>query len=274
MGTTNRRLAHLQACTDVDPLIIPEGKKLTQFRITEHNSHMSNNDEISIFRTNKIPTTHISQNHLDALNTAIENFLKTHKEYNWCYIADNNRRIESGKLIAHINKNKPRTIHYLISSSSGRELIINIENGITVNLKNGSHELYGLYTYVNDTIDTVKVPHTIAFLRRYWLFNSVVAAWLIPILLFLIFKNTAGAIVWLIVFPIGLLMLMANTISDEFVSRLEWEDIVLSTKIQYGNYHPETGSPLISLISSSKTMVSVAASLATVLSFILFIAQR
>jgi hypothetical protein len=236
---------------------------------------MSDSQIISLFHTNKIPATNISQNHLDTLHTALDNFCNQHKEYVWSLSVSSNRKIGSGKAVSFIDKHRPKTLHYMVESKpSGRELLINIDNGITLNLKNGSYLLYGLYVYLNDTLDNIKVPLAAVFLRRYWLFNSFFAGWFIPILIFLLFKNSGWAWTWLICFPIVLLMLAAKTVSDEFIEKLEWDDIVLSTSIQYKTYRTKVGSPLISLLSSTKTMISITASLATILSFIIYLAHR
>jgi hypothetical protein len=234
-------------------------------------------DNNSIFRTNKIPTTHISQNHLDALHTAFDNFCETNKDYEWYYIGTNYRKIRDSKAVTFINKHEPKTLYYLITSKSyERELLVSIDNGITINLKNGSYLLYGLYALINDTTDSIKVPAAIVYLRRYWLLNTFLAGWFIPILIFLIFSNGEGAAVWLFSFPFALFMLAGMILNekDNFIDKLEWDDVVLSTKIQFKTYHAKVGSPVLSLLSSTKTMISIAASLATIFSFIFYVLQR
>lgn len=238
---------------------------------------MNENDTISIFHTNKIPTTHISQNHLDALHRTMENFCTLNKDYVWYLVITGNRRIEASKAVAYIDRREPRNLQYsIVSKTSDRELLININNGITLNLKNGSYLLYGLYSLINDTVDSVKVPPSIVYLRRYWLVNTFFAGWFIPSLIFLITRNAEGAVWWLLGFPFGLFMLTGSILNqkDNFIERLEWEDMVLSTKIQYKSYHSKVGSPILSLLSSTKTMISIAASLATIFSFIFYLAQR
>jgi hypothetical protein len=238
---------------------------------------MVDSKSISIFRTNKVPVTHISQNHLDALHTAIDNFCELNKEYEWHYVGAGYRKIKGDKSVAYVNKHEPRTLHYLVTSRSyERELLIDIDNGITVNLKNGSYLLYGLYALINDTVDIIKVPAAIVYLRRYWLLNAFLAGWFIPALILLIFGNVGGAIAWLISFPLVLFTLTGIILDekDNFIDKLEWEDVVLSTKIQYKAYHSKVGSPILSLLSSTKAMISIAASLATIFSFIFYLVQR
>jgi hypothetical protein len=242
-----------------------------------YNQFMDNSEIVNIFRTTKIPATHISQNHLDALHTILDTFTELNKEYTWHYIIADNRKIESIRAAAYINKHQPKTLHYLVvSKQSNRELLITIDNGITLNMKNGTYLLYGLYAIINDSFESIKVPHVIVILRRWWLINTLLAGWLIPVLLFLIFHNNEGGILWLIIFPLGLIMLMGAILNekDNFLEKLEWDDVVLSTKIQYKTYHAKVGSPILSLLASTKTMISIAASLATILSFIFYLAQH
>lgn len=229
----------------------------------------------NIFKMNKIPITHISQNHLDALNSVISSFCRLNKSYRWYLIANNNRKIEASKISAYLSKTEPRSIHYVVESeSTSSELLVSIDNGITVNLKNGSYELYGLYGLTNDTLDNIKVPVGVVFLRRYWLLNSFFAGWFIPILMFLIFNSNGWALSWLLFYPVVLFVFTLPLADSDFIDNLEWEDVVLPTKIQYGKYNIKAGTPIVSLLSSTKALISVAASLATILSFVFYLAQR
>lgn len=92
--------------------------------------------------------------------------------------------------------------------------------------------------------------------------------------MFLIFNENGWALSWLIFYP-AVLFVFAISLSDsDFIDNLEWEDIVLPTKIQYGKYNIKAGTPVIALLSSTKALISIAASLATILSFIFYLAQR
>ncbi len=83
-------------------------------------------------------------------------------------------------------------------------------------------------------------------------------------------------IAWLILVPIFLLAIAAVILSsdEEYWNNLGWDDLVLSTKIQYEQFSKRPGSPVIATLSSTRVIISVLASLATIASFIFVIASR
>jgi hypothetical protein len=222
-------------------------------------------------RSTKIPVTHINQTHLDLVNSAIGNFCRTHKSYTWYFMPMNGRVRETEKeVVKYLRAKHPQNIEYfVISKSTQYKLRISINNGVVVSLMSGSYDLYGLYWVLVDIFTGVKVPAFVMFLRRYWLINLVVAFYLIPALIFFIMHWKGATELWLIGLPVILMHISARSSKG-----IKWSDSFLATDIQYHIYGEKPTSPFISFISSTQTMISLGASLATIVSFVIFLFQR
>lgn len=226
-----------------------------------------------IYKTAQIEATHVYQNHLDAVIGTINSFC-VQNGYSWSLILPKHVKNKLKEVESYIKKNEPKSLTFKVYSIEGEgseELVISIDSGITLNLKNGSYALYGLYNALIDRLSHIKVASFVMYLRKYWLFNLLAAIELIPVVILIAAGQGGWAWLWGIFCPIGVLFLfagLATSIAEEFFDNLEWGDVILNTKIKHNNYSKNLGSPILSLITSTKLMVSALASLATIGSFV------
>jgi hypothetical protein len=244
---------------------------------------MTQKSTTSIFSTIKIPTTDVYQNHLDKIHNLFTQFCKVNKSYKWALVVGK-KNISAVEL--YLEKNQPETLTYVVYSADGsQELLLAIDNGISVNIKNGSHALYGLYSLVMDDSSSITTPHFIVFLRRYWLFNLFASLVFIPATLLSMYGHTILSVIWIILLAIGGVLGMlyyfydylpqyVDKEYDKMMKKVMWEKLMLSTKIRYGIYNAKLGSPIYSMLTSTKTLVSIVASLATILSFVVLTLQK
>jgi len=228
----------------------------------------------SIFATKKISTTHVYQNHLDKLHEDLDSFCRQHKGYTWKLTEGNSKTVGLNKVEDYLARHKPRKLSYKVTDlADSMELQVGIDDGVLVNLKNGNFDLYGLYSLIIDNLNELKIPKSISFVRRHWLISLLVSAWVLPIMLFYFFHQSGWAVAWLILFPF-IVLFGGAAIMDSAGWDPEWDDITLRTKISYGVYNEKLGSPFYLLLTSTKTIVSFLAALATVVSTVIILMRK
>jgi hypothetical protein len=218
-----------------------------------------------LFRITKIPTTHVYQNHLDKLHDTLSRFTNIHKKYSWG-VVKGRKILEDQEAITYLLKEEPQRIRYIVYSNKDESyLFIDIHDGVIINMKNGDTTLYGLFNLLIDDFDQVKVPQVLLTLRKHWLLVVILSVWITGGAIFGVFTNLGWLIFWLIAFPIASLILAVMAISDSEFD-FDWDEIVLKTKIKYKNYRIQLGSPLYGFLTSTKTIISILAAVATILS--------
>lgn len=219
----------------------------------------------SFFRTTKIPTTHIYRNHLDRISHTIDGFCHKNKNYEW-FISDeiNAKVVKSIKLATHLNTHQPQIIKYYVTHKGNEVIRVDIDNGVTINITNGGYLSYGLFHDLVDIFSEFQMPSLIVFIRRYWVINIPVLLWLSVLLLAL-----AGATPWSI--GVGILAgLVTFTIGAYAIDNLDNESelaaMILNTKINHDKYSNRLGVPIYAALSSTSTIFTALASLATIIS--------
>lgn len=226
------------------------------------------------FETTKVPTSHIFQNHLDEIHYTIDTFCKTHKKFTW-HIGDGSRGkviSTTAKIQSYLLDKTPKHIKYAVVAGD-EVLYFEIKDGVVINVKNGSFELYGLYQSLVNVFSQFRVPAPIAFSRRYWVF-------IVPFLLIcstVLLSNTpfrgwawiSGIIAALFIF--GVLAVFINTVDDE---DFELSSYILDTKISYRTYSNKLGLPLNAMLTSMSSVVTFLAGIATIVSTILFFVTK
>lgn len=225
------------------------------------------------FETVKIPTSHVFQNHLDEIHHTIEDYCKQNKRFTWV-VSDGERSRSKQSLSeveSYLRKNQPKTLKYLvISTNNDEKLYIEIKNGVVVNVKNGNFALYGLFYSLTQIFSGFKVPLAVSFIRRYWVV-------LTPLLLIvsgtLLWK--IGLILWAWVFIIALLFFagtLATLIFNDWENEtFNYESYLLNTKIGYKLYSNRLGVPINVFLRSTSSIITLLASLATIVTAILFL---
>lgn len=221
----------------------------------------------SIYKTHSYPATSIYQNHLDELMGLLEIFQSENKNFAWGLLVNNRKIVGSESVAAYISKNYPDAIKFYIESNNNRgDVLITIDNGISVTVKNGSHALYGLFKQIMDVCENMTSTHVYVFLRRNWLASLLISIFIVPSLLILILGGGWLVIAWI------LFALVAEIFTVLWLlDTSDWEDYMLSTKINYGTYNTRTLSPFGTLFGSTRSAISLLASLATVITFIIFL---
>lgn len=228
-----------------------------------------------IFITERVPATKIYQNHLDVLHSQLEDFCSQNKNYSWGILAKGGKTIGIDVVESYLTKTQPDKITYkILNDTRDNSLIVRVDNGITLSLKNGTYELLGLLHLITEKIGLVKTPSIVVFMRRYWAVNLAMALLVIPTTWLYLTRHMYWAIAWVIVFIIGSVMLFMTLLEshpeffeDEFLK----EKVILKTRICYNSFSPSAGYPLNALFTSTETLVSFFASLATIASFLLLL---
>ena len=240
----------------------------------------------SIFATTIIPTTDIYQNHIDKIHNILDQFCRINPAYEWAVILERKNLTTITAIETYLIKREPKSITYSIySKDKTQELLVEIHNGLSINIKNGSYALYGLYSHIIESSSLVTMPLFVVYLRRYWIFNLFASAVFIPAIILTLSGHNILAITWMIMLSltgiVGLLYYFyihtPQYVDKEYdwsMKKARWRRFILSTRIRYGEYNTKLGSPTYSLITSTETLVSLAASLATIISFIIFTLQR
>lgn len=223
-----------------------------------------------IFKTDRIQVSYIYQNHLDLISCLLQDFTQSNKGYKWSFVAGKNEISGEDEVSKFIWKNQLTKLDYFVEDISEKEQIhIKINDGVIFNIKNGSHTLYGLYHLLIDELSLAQSPSHIVFLRKYWLFNLTAALTLIPALILLLTNHA----IWIIGTTI-LAALISGVIYGYYYDSLSEgasTSSVLPTRIKYGEYNSKTSYPIQATLTSTKTMVSIFASIATIATFIIYI---
>lgn len=243
-----------------------------------YNSGMSKYKYDGIFKTERIETTHLYQNHVDMIIGILNKFCVDHPQYSWSLISPKSIKNTENSIEKYLTKYEPKNFEIIVKSnanSSPHELTLAIHNGIAVNVKNASFEMVGLFTLLVDTLTPIKVSKVITFLRRYWLFNLTGSFEFIPFFILASTGQWGYAIGWLILaffIMFGIFALVVS-LAEDYINNLEWNDVILSTKINYRQYDKHLGFPVLSILSSGRVIISILASLATIGSFIYLFAK-
>ena len=226
---------------------------------------------MAFFKTVKVPTTNIFQNHLDEIHHTIESFCKENKKYQWLTVNEKTGKAELSLKDAerYISKNRPESLLYYIVSKDRSEIVyIEIKDGVTINIKNGKYALFGLFHSLLLVFDSFKIPLILSFTRRYWIFLTPLFLGVSGILL--CYADLVGWGIALFV-ATGLFLLFALVyIFDDSV---EPSDYILDTKISYRKYSNKLGVPIHGILTSATSIVTFAAGLATIVSSIILIVQ-
>lgn len=229
---------------------------------------------MSFFETKKIPTTHVFQNHLDQLNELFSEYCLSRPTHEWGILSAKKRIPGLAQVEAYLEKHKPQKIHYYVTdeNNSGKVDVI-IEDGITINLRNGDYSLLGFFYSIDKTIGTLKIPFLLVFLRRWWLVNICAAFWVTPAIVLVILSQSAWAWGWLIFSPF-LMTAIAYWVLESMGRDPERAEVILDTKISYEVYRGKLGSSFYAFLTSTKSVISILAALATIVStIVLFIRQ-
>jgi len=227
-----------------------------------------------LYRTTRIETTHIYQNHIDKLLGVVEDFCSQYDQYESLLLKPKPGKGPNYRLRRYLATNEPKSFRFAVRCMEGRsELIVDVSNGVSISVHDGTYELYALSNIIEDELNSVSVPSGISFLRRYWLFSLLGSIEFIPAIFMFAAGNWGGATAWLILAPIAGLMLtmLIWSMAEDYWNNLEWDDVILSTKIKYDHFSTRSSSSVIAAISSTKVIVSILASLATIASFIFVI---
>lgn len=223
---------------------------------------------VSIYRTEQYPASVIFQNHLDVIQGLLESYCSENKDYRWGIVYDS-RRIgaEEGVALKYLKKYEPDSLKYFVVGTKGKsELILQINNGVSISIRNGTYELYGLFTLLMDASDSMSSPHVFVFLRRYWLFSIFFAGLVIPMLIILLAGGGWWSLAWFV-----LAGLIEGGITAYLLDTWDWDDYILSTKIRYDEFSKKTLGPLGSVFGSVKGIITVLASIATIVTFFIFL---
>jgi len=224
----------------------------------------------SIYKTEQYPASAIFQNHIDLIHGLLNTYCAENKSYEWGLVLGSKLITDIVAVEYYLAKNEPDTLKYSVTSKNNKsKLTLRIDNGVTVNVREGTHSLYGLFKQLMDACDLMSSPHLLVFLRRYWLLSLLVAGMVIPILIILLTAGGWWFLAWVFLggfIEFGIVAWLLDT-SD-------WEDYILSTKINYDRFSKRTLSPLASVFGSTKAIISLLASFATVITFFIFLATR
>ncbi len=223
-----------------------------------------------ISKTKRFPVTHIYQNHIDTFSDVIKDFCNNQTEFE-CEVVSGKK---SMKLMNVPPTFCPEKLTYKVTGGNeASRLTVKIDNGVVVNIRNGNEALYGLYHLIIDSLDQIKAPALFAFLRRHWLVNLSISLWIVPALLMRVFFGDFSFLAWfwLVIIAVLIISLIVSFYEDNFSYKNE---LALNTKIVYGEYRDNLSIPINALLSSVKTTVSLLASIATILSFLLFLFKR
>lgn len=226
---------------------------------------------MAFFRTSKVPTTTIFQNHLDEIHHTIEEFCRENKKYHWLTVNSKTGKAETSLHDAekYISKNKPGNLLYYIVSKEWDEVVyIEIKDGVTINIKNGKYALFGLFNSLLLVFDNFKIPTILSFTRRYWIF-------LTP--LFLGFSGVvlcfANLLWWGIGFFVLTVLFIVFAVIYVLDDAVDSSDYILDTKINYRKYNNKLGVPVYSILTSTSSIITFAAGLATIVSSAILIFQ-
>ncbi|HSW65958.1 MAG TPA: hypothetical protein VLI54_02365 [Bacillota bacterium] len=230
---------------------------------------------IGIFETHKVPTTNVYQNHLDEMHEAFEEYCLKVSDYSWVLIDANKEVVGLDAIERYLAKNRPAQVSYLlISKDRRREMTVTIDNGIMLNLKNGDYVLLGFFSYFKGNVSKLKVPKLLVGIRRHWLASLLLTLWLLPAIGLTLFNQKRWAIGWLVGFLLLSLILFMQIVSQDNFKGEEWGELILKTKISYGKYNAKLGTPLYAFLTSSKTIISLLAALATIVSTVFLFVHK
>lgn len=230
-----------------------------------------------LYRTTRIETTHIYQNHIDKLLGVVDDFCSQYDQYEFSLLKPKPGKGPSYQVRRYLAMNEPKSFRFAVRSREGRsELVVDVSNGVSISVHDGTYELYALSNIIEDELNSVSVSGGISFLRRYWLFSLLGSIEFIPAIFMFAAGNWGGAIAWLILAPIGgfMITVFVWSMAEDFWNNLEWDDVILSTKIKYDHFSTRASSSVVAVVSSTKVIVSILASLATIASFIFVIVSR
>ena len=111
----------------------------------------------------------------------------------------------------------------------------------------------------------VYIPKFLVMIRRHWMASVGMAVWLLPIITLVFFHQSNWAVTWLIVWPIIALFLFV-WIVDSLEKEENLSELILKAKINYSSYNTKLGSPLYAFMASTKTIISLLAAIATIIS--------
>jgi hypothetical protein len=229
------------------------------------------NKRTSIYRTEKYPATALFQNHLDFIHDLLESYCIENKDYSWGVTLNfKNYSADDGAVLEYISESRPDNLQYFVMGAKSKsELVLAINDGVTINIKSGTYELYGLFAQLKDACASMSSPHLIVFFRKYWLFSLLAAGMIIPILIILLAGGGWWFLSWIVIGG-----LIETGVIVSLLETSDWDDYILSTRIHYDKYDTKTLGVWASIFGSVKGIISVLASLATVVTFVIFLVAR
>lgn len=226
----------------------------------------------SIYKTQNISATYIYRNHLYELLDKLEKFAVSYPDYVVFLVSDKSKRvIGTTDIINYIYKNEPSSLYFRVRhKTKDISMGIDIENGITLFLNNGSYLLYGFYNTIVDYFDLIKVHSALSFMRRYWLYSLTFSFVFVPLI---VGRLITGKFLWWWVFvSILIIIAIGYFVYSYFVEAMDnlfRTKALLPTKMYYYKYSNKLGSPVFQLLSSLKTLISLITATATIISFVL-----
>lgn len=216
----------------------------------------------TFFATRRIPTSHVYLNHIEQLHNILEDFVSKKEEYRWGVNSRSGEVTGIEKVEKIILKNKPKYLYYFVKNGESSHLIVEVgdRDGVTVTLRNGGYDLYGLYVALNDIFAGFELPKSVVLLRKYWVVSVSSLIITMTILSFVITNFILMGVMGLIVlFWFAWLFISIDDASG-------WDEIFPDTKIDYQNYNNRLGVPIYSFLISTKSLITIGAAVATIVS--------
>lgn len=234
---------------------------------------MPDASKTSVFSTERFLAMTVFQNHLDEIHGIFNQFCGDNKSYRW-YLRAGARRVSGvSEVERYLAKHKPKKLFYVVTDvTSSRELSLEIDNGLTLNIKNGSHSLYGLFKQIIDISPSINAPRAFVFIRRYWLFNLLAAILIIPSVIIVLLGGGWYFLFWFVI--VLFLEIAGGSQVFSEATQDDWDQMILSTTIGYGTHNTKSGSIVYAVFGSTKAIVSILASVATVASFVIYLLSR
>ncbi len=240
-----------------------------------YNLHeMTKKSTVAISKATKINAITVYQNHLNQLHGTINNFCETNKKFSWFLVSDKNKPVESKSEIGkYLSKKQPDRLQYLVYSDNYEETLrIVIENGISLVLTDASFNLVGLHVVVKDIFASTKVSVIISTSYRFAAITVPFVTVILPTILLAMTNWVFGLapLIWFFVSGFFNVIFLMSAYEDA----LEISDFVMSTRIKYKEYSHKNSSSLSTLLVSTKALISIAASLATIIAFLISLKRR
>lgn len=200
----------------------------------------------------------------------LDNFCVKNKKYSWFMVdEDNSKILSTSKINKHLNYSEPQTLKYYLVTKENEIIRIDIDNGVTINISNGDYATYGLFNALLGIFDSFQIPFLVSFIRRYWAINIPLLLWFTTLMLGLAgfggWSFGVGVISGIVTFFIAMYVLVSLDNPEEISA------LLLNTSVNHAKYSNKLGIPVYSVFTSTTTVVTILAGIATIASTALLI---